>query len=785
MAMKTGFLGQIGGTLLFRLIIYFLIIISITLFASSYFIYNHFSSLFKDEIIGLNNKILNHVSIFSDDFIFRKINEQSLNLILGNGGSPYIEQVMDEELTGRSEIMLYAHRELDRIVFENRDFINSLIVHSRVNRLLVSSNFISQTNDKNTEFSEELALIEEFYRSGRSIAWYPTRRTKVYSKVSATEGDIITVIYAYPISSTKDETKGCILVNIDENSLNGYLKKFNSSMGQLMILDSSGAIVSHSDPSKLYINTRSELFVQRILQGKSPESFEAVFQDILCEVSYTPSKYYGNFFYVSLTPVELFYQKDHAIKNKLLGFSCVILILTLILSNFLSYKLYVPFRRILDKYTGSVHATGTGRGVNEYNLMENMLGNMSNRINDLQGLLEQNREMIRCNILKEMLGNSAETQEDLQHLKDTCGIEFIGGYFCAVVFTMGKLYVNSVPKNKIQLCKYSVIEYIKSIREEDCMCIPVDTDSKTVSVIVNGKSGSLQSVRRFIDRVEDFSHCYFNFHLTAAAGKFVEGLASLSLSYSDCKTALKYRFLFPSGSIFFYENIEKYENSRNTLSEPWLEKLDKYLKVNSFDEVEALADKFLHTIAAGIYSYNEVIKMTQKLWASLEQYMERMNIKSGGLPEDASGDRLMLSEDAGEFFRRFLQMVQWAFDTIAARKCNKNSEVVTQVKQYVDENLDKVISLYTAADAVHISPHYLSKIFKEETGTNYIDYVVTSKMDKARELLKETNLSIEKITGKVGYAYAAYFRNKFKEYTGKTPNEYRLDVRNSKEESGD
>lgn len=781
MAMKTGFLGQISGTMLFRLIIYFVIIIFITLFASSYFIYNHFSSLFKDEIISLNNKILNQVSMFSDDFIFKKLNEQSLNLILGNGSAPYIEQVMDEELTGRSEIMLYAHRELDTIVFENRDFINSIIVHSRVNRLLVSSKFISQTNDKNTEFTEELALIEEFYRSGQSIAWYPTRRTKVYSKASATEGDIITVIYAYPISSTKDETKGCIMVNIDENSLNGYLIKFNSSMGQLMILDSAGSIISHSDPSKLYINTKSEPFVQRILQEKAPESFEAVFQDILCEVSFTPSKYYENFYYVSLTPVELFYQKDHAIKNKLLVFSFMIFIVTLILSNFLSYKLYVPFKRILNKYTGSVHAIGTGRGVNEYNLMENMLGNMSNKINDLQGILDQNREMIRCNILKEILSNSVETQDDLRHLKDTCGIEFIGGYFCAVVFTLGKLYVNSVSKNNIQLCKYSVIEYIKSIRKEDCMYIPVDTDSKTISVIVNDKNGNLKSVRWFIDCVEDFCHRYFKFHLTAAAGKYVEGLASLSLSYLDCKRALKYRFLFPADDIFFYEDMEKYENSKNTLPDPWIEKLDKCLNVNSYDEVKALTDKFLYTITTGTYSYNEVIKMIGKLWTSLEQYMAMMNIKSGETPDDTPGDRLALSDDVGGFVRKFLQTARSVFDTVAARKCNKNSEVVAQVKQYVHENLDKEISLYTAADAVHISPHYLSKIFKEETGANYIDYVVTSKMDKARELLKETNLSIEKITGKVGYAYAAYFRNKFKEYTGKTPNEYRLDMRKSKE----
>ena len=92
------------------------------------------------------------------------------------------------------------------------------------------------------------------------------------------------------------------------------------------------------------------------------------------------------------------------------------------------------------------------------------------------------------------------------------------------------------------------------------------------------------------------------------------------------------------------------------------------------------------------------------------------------------------------------------------------------------ENIDQEISLNSTAEAFHISSFHLSKIFKEEIGINYIDFVINCKMDKAKNLLVSTNLSINRITSLIGYSHSTYFTRKFKELTGKTPNVYRSDA---------
>lgn len=129
-----------------------------------------------------------------------------------------------------------------------------------------------------------------------------------------------------------------------------------------------------------------------------------------------------------------------------------------------------------------------------------------------------------------------------------------------------------------------------------------------------------------------------------------------------------------------------------------------------------------------------------------------------------------------KFIETFLQYTGIVHNYLSDKKLRKNSELVKSVKQYITDNLQMEISLNSTAEAFHISSFYLSKIFKEETGFNYIDYVVECKMNKAKELLSTSNMGIGSITASVGYSQSTYFSRKFKEYTGRTPNEYRREI---------
>lgn len=99
--------------------------------------------------------------------------------------------------------------------------------------------------------------------------------------------------------------------------------------------------------------------------------------------------------------------------------------------------------------------------------------------------------------------------------------------------------------------------------------------------------------------------------------------------------------------------------------------------------------------------------------------------------------------------------------------------VIRTIKQRVAERLHEPITLQAIAQEVHMNHRYLSTLFKAETGINFSDFIESCRMDKAKKLLKESNLKIYEIAGLCGYASAKHFMVVFKQAAGCTPSEYR------------
>lgn len=101
---------------------------------------------------------------------------------------------------------------------------------------------------------------------------------------------------------------------------------------------------------------------------------------------------------------------------------------------------------------------------------------------------------------------------------------------------------------------------------------------------------------------------------------------------------------------------------------------------------------------------------------------------------------------------------------------------IRRVLEIVEQEYMKDISLEQIADRVQLSPSYLSFYFKKETGRNFIKYLTVYRLEKAKELLRTTDIKVITISEMVGYLNSSYFCLLFKNYTGQTPARFREDV---------
>ena len=100
------------------------------------------------------------------------------------------------------------------------------------------------------------------------------------------------------------------------------------------------------------------------------------------------------------------------------------------------------------------------------------------------------------------------------------------------------------------------------------------------------------------------------------------------------------------------------------------------------------------------------------------------------------------------------------------------------VRKYIDENYQKDISLDEISRMVNISPYYFSKLFKQGTGENFIEYLTRTRMRQACVCLRNPDYSIKQICAMVGYSDPNYFSRIFKKYEGVNTSQYRERMEN-------
>lgn len=102
----------------------------------------------------------------------------------------------------------------------------------------------------------------------------------------------------------------------------------------------------------------------------------------------------------------------------------------------------------------------------------------------------------------------------------------------------------------------------------------------------------------------------------------------------------------------------------------------------------------------------------------------------------------------------------------------KRKEIIEAFK-YVAMNLERKITLDEISSYLFLNPSYFSRLFKKEVGETYVEYVTRMKINRAKELLEQTDESVGKICERLGYDNQSYFIKLFKTYAGTTPIEYR------------
>lgn len=159
----------------------------------------------------------------------------------------------------------------------------------------------------------------------------------------------------------------------------------------------------------------------------------------------------------------------------------------------------------------------------------------------------------------------------------------------------------------------------------------------------------------------------------------------------------------------------------------------------------------------------------------LEEHIVKNGLALAAILGDEHSHSIMDSQGlkADEVFNHLSDLYIMALKTVDETKKKKRHLDIGEIQEYIDHHYAESISLESIANAFYVSKEHLSRSFKQKTGTTINDYLVMQRMDKAKSLLKESQVSIKDVAAMTGYCDLAYFYRVFKKYTGIAPGEYK------------
>jgi two-component system response regulator YesN len=290
------------------------------------------------------------------------------------------------------------------------------------------------------------------------------------------------------------------------------------------------------------------------------------------------------------------------------------------------------------------------------------------------------------------------------------------------------------------------------------------------------------AIARLVDQIRtDEKRSYF-----IGVGESVNRVSDIGRSFYEANRAFSCRFLAGMNRVVFSSDLSGVDLradspgldvSELVTNEDTRQVLDNFMRTGTYEEI----DPFLEGVFSSIGEKNLNSRiflnyLVMDIYFSMVRFLKEMDCPAGRLDEKCGSINDFLKEDisasrAREYLILCLQELIKVRDGNTRKRYGR---LLREAVRYIDEHFDSEdISLNRVAEEISISPNHFSSIFSQEMGITFIEYLIQKRMERAKQLLRTTQLRSSEIAYQVGYRDPHYFSSTFRKTQGMTATEYR------------
>ncbi len=394
-------------------------------------------------------------------------------------------------------------------------------------------------------------------------------------------------------------------------------------------------------------------------------------------------------------------------------------------------------------------------------------------------LLIRNLPWIRNKCINQFIGGSITEEEFRYQAEKVMHINLTGPTYQMVAFNIDNYYqMVSRGEKETDLLKYAVSNIASEILEKAARVTICDGGDSTLLALLSTEA-AVGEVVECCKEIQFYIRKYYNISVTIGIGEKVEQLSELKISCLQAKKAVESKISEGNNRIIVMNGDA---NNKNTGAKLFLsakeekELIEKTELLSKIQMQQVLDDLFRK------YFYGQPVdrKTAEQLCMNLILIAVR-ELQQGQLaPEEVLQQDYYYYDEISKYetltdlelwIKSIFNKVLYALET---QRSSKYKNIVTAGIEYVKNHYKENIMVTDVANYVFVTPNYFSKVFKEETGENFTEWLGKYRIECAKQLMtRQPNMKNYQVAEEVGFSDYKYFTYIFKKHTGYTPNTYK------------
>ncbi|WP_248927221.1 helix-turn-helix domain-containing protein [Paenibacillus hamazuiensis] len=744
---------------LFKLMLFSILIGTIPVILLGTFAYYNSSRAVQDKVNESNKQLMQQMQMRVEQTL-RTIDNSATQLLQ----SPVVTGAFDKSISNHDFEMVH---ELFKGIAQIQTYelgIKDVFLLSLSKDWMVSSTGVNEYSS--LDFKPQL---EAFSRAAAGSFWTRGADNQANSFQS------IYFVKKYPFNAVNP--KGIICVVLSSDVMKEFISSQNDKLGSAFILDQNFRIIDHRDRAQLGKNMSEQPYLKPLLETQDAlGQYTAELDGETVTVTYRKSSYNG-WNYVSVASNEQVNAQNKIIGWMTLLVCLAILLVTLILAWFGSKKMYSPIRSIYTALTG-IPSTGDARKpTGELQLIGErvnyLIRNQSLIMNELRGQQVQLKEFF----VQKLFGGAIRPA-DFEEKLGLYGLDKPWPSMCVLAVQIDTLKDTKYEETDRDLLMFAIGNIVGELVPAEQRLVPVVTSDFQATLIGSPKEGAefKEQIFALSDEIQKAIYQYLDMKVSIGISRPFGSFAEARQALHEAVTSLKYRVGLGQESILFIEDVQPQKSNLYMFPHEVEQNLFDAIRAGNAEQSEAALNRFIGELFQPNTQHRDYQLSLLRFLVDLLKFGQELSIPLDRISEDEASLIQSLFK-----LRNVKEMEIWFRSTfvhpyiqeLSSRRDSQFKHISEAVIDMIHREFDSDLTLEKCASRINYHPHYVSRVFRQETGTNFGEYLAQYRIDMAKKWLKESDLKIAEIAERLGYNNSANFIRSFRKMVGMTPGQYR------------